>query len=484
MMRNGSIWRAALALAVVASGTLAANAALAAEPALPAAGSDAGQTAFRELFREMIETDTSVSTGNCSALAEKIAARFRNAGFAADQITLFRDPAIALDGGVVITVPGRSKKARPMLLLGHIDVSSANPWHWKTDPFKLIERDGYFYGRGVADMKALDAIWVDTLLRLRAEGFKPKRTIKLALTCGHESSAQANGAEWLVRRRPDLLDAQFALTEGGGGQIIGSGKAAIQTIAIGEMTTATFDIETFSAGGPSSIPTDDNAISKMIDALWKVRAFKFPLHLNTATRSYLAAVGAHRSDALGSAMVRLAADPSDAAAHTLVSADRFLNPLVHTTCLTTLIQGGFLVTAIPQTAKATISCYILPGEDAEGTRTALFNAIGDPNLVMSRVGRVSPAPAEPPQDPRILRPAAKLIARYFQGMELVPATSLLATDGAYLAKLGVPVYGVPGLSFEPDGNSAHGHDERLAVRSTYIARNFLHDLVKVYAAQK
>lgn len=470
-MRGRAICAAALA------------AALAMWPQRAEAAPASDQQAFQQLFREMVETDTSAASGDCSALALKIADRFRKAGFAERQITLFRDEAFQLDGGVVVILPGASAKARPMLLLGHLDVANANPRHWKTDPFKLVEQHGVYYARGVADMKALDAIWVDTLLRLRAEGFKPKRTIKLALTCGHEASARTNGAEWLVRHRPELVDAEFALTEGGGGLTDSHGKLESQSIAIGEMTMANYDVETFSEGGPSAIPNYDNAISRMIDALQKVRAYRFPLHLNVTTRRYLAQTGAARGDAMGAAMMRLAADPKDSAAEAVVSSDIFYNPMVRTTCLTTLVEGGYVVTAIPQTAKATINCYILPGETAEETRDALFNAIGDSKVIMTRVGRAAPAPLPPVHDSHVLRPAEKLVASHYPGIELAPAISLMATDSAYLAPLGIPTYGVPGLYTEPAGNGMHGHNEHLAVQSLLSAREFLHDLVKVYAAQ-
>lgn len=471
-MRGKSIGTAAFALALVLGAQTAE------------AAPDKGQQAFRELLREMVETDTSPATGDCSELALKIADRFRKAGFAEKQITLFRDEAYQLDGGLVVTVPGVSAKARPMLLLGHLDVVNANPRHWLTDPFKLIEQDGVLYGRGVADMKALDAIWIDTVMRLKTEGYAPKRTIKLALTCGHETSARTNGTEWLARHRPELLDAEFALTEGGGGLTDGHGKVESQAMAVGEMTMANFDVETFSAGGPSSIPNYDNAISRMIDALQKVRAFKFPLHLNVTTRRYLAQTGVARGDAMGAAMVRLANNPKDSDAEAIVSTDLVYNAMLRTTCLTTLVQGGYVVTAIPQTAKATINCYIVPGETADATRDALYNAIGDPKIIMTRVGRAAPAPLPPVHDPHILRPAEKLVSSHYPGIEMAPAISLLATDGAYLAALGVPSYGVPGLYTDPDGNEVHGHNEHMAVQSVLSARDFLYDLVKVYAAQE
>ncbi len=476
-MGHLTVLGAALALVLAPADATAAEVTAAGSPS-PA------QAAFRELYRELIETDTSVTTGSCTLLAQKIAIRFRAAGFAAEQLIQFRDEALPLDGGLVVTVPGTSRSAKPMLLLGYLDVVNARPQHWKTDPFKLVEKDGYFYGRGAAEMKSLDAIWIDTLLRLRAEGFKPKRTIKLALTCGGETGGRLNGVQWLARNRPELLAAEFALNESGGGETDGRGKVISQTIAVGEMTMANFDIEAFSPGGPGTIPIDDNAIYKIADALQKVRTLKFPLRFNAATQRYFAQVGAQRGDALGGAMVRLAADPTDSAAEAMVSADRTYNALLHTHCAATLVQGGYTLTALPQTAKASINCYVLPGEDAETTRDALVKATGNPELVISPLSGVRPVPVTPQLDPRILRPAEKLVARYFPGIRLVPGLSLTSTDAAFLGPLGIPAYGVPGLYTDPDGNNAHGQDERQSVAGLYLARDFVHDLVKAYAAQE
>ncbi len=476
-MRSMTVLGAALALAMVPAPAFAAS------PA-PAAPPSTGQLAFRELFRELVETDTSVATGSCTLLAQKIAVRFQGAGFAEDQITLFRDGDFPLDGGLVVTVPGTSAKAKPMLLLGHIDVVNARRSDWQRDPFKFIEEDGYFYGRGTSDMKVLDAIWIDTLLRFRAEGFKPKLTIKLALTCGEESGARMNGVQWLATYRPELLSAAFALNEGGGGTTDGHGKVLNQAMQIGEKAYRNFELEALNPGGHSSTPVDDNAIYDLADALQRVRALKFPVHFNDTTRTYFAKVGAARGDALGAAMARLAADPADHVAEAAVATDRTLNSMLRTTCVATLIEGGHASNALPQRAKATINCRIVPGEDAETTREALSKAIGNPNILINASGRIRPVAVPPALDAKIVGPAEKLVARYYPGVPLVPAMMTGATDATYLGPLGIPTYGVPGPLRDPDGNGLHGLNERHSVQSAYVARDFLHDLVKVYAAQE
>lgn len=468
-------------LLIVAAGALALSAATGASAQAAAPRPD--QLAFRDLYKELVETDTSVSTGSCTAAAEKMAARLRAAGYADAQITLFTAEGFPLDGGLVAQLPGTSPTAKPMLLLGHLDVVNARREDWQRDPYALIEEGGYFYGRGTADMKAMVATWVDTLIRLKQQGFRPRRTIKLALTCGEESGARMNGAQWLAEHRPDLIAAGFALNEGGGGTTDGHGRIVTQSIQIGEKSNRTFEVETTNPGGHSSIPIDDNAIYELADAIAKVRAYKFPVHFNDTTRALFAQEGAARHDRIGQAMVALARDPTDRAAEALVSADRTYNAMLRTTCVATMLEAGHAANALPQRAKATVNCRIVPGEDADTTRVALIAAIGDPAAKVTLVGRLRPVAVPPPLDPKILGPAEKLVARYFPGIPLVPTMMTGATDATYIAPIGIPTYGVPGGWGDPDGNGAHGLNERREVRSVYVGRDFLFDLVKAYAGQ-
>ena len=441
------------------------------------------QLAFRALYKELVETDTSVSTGSCTAAAEKIATRLKAAGYSDDQVTLFKVDGFPLDGGVVARLPGTSPRAKPMLLLGHLDVVNARREDWTRDPYQFIEEDGYFYGRGTSDMKALVATWVDTLIRLKQQGHKPKRTIKLALTCGEESGARMNGAQWLAENRPDLIAAEFALNEGGGGTSDGRGKVISQAIQIGEKSNRAFELETTNIGGHSSIPIDDNAIYQLADAIEKLRAYKFPVHFNDTTRAYFAKAGAEQKDAVGRAMVALATNPADRAAEAIVSSDRTHNSMLRTTCVATMLEAGHAVNALPQRATATVSCRIVPGEDADTTRAALIAAIGDPKVKVTLVGRLRPVAVPPPLDPKIIGPAEKLVARYFPGVSLIPAMMTGATDATFIAPIGIPTYGVPGGWGDPDGNGTHGLNERREVRSVYVGRDFLFDLVKAYAGQ-
>ena len=444
----------------------------------------ADQLGFRELYKELVETDTSVATGSCTALAAKIATRFKAAGFADSQVITFGDEKLPLDGGLVVTFPGSSRTAKPMLLLGHLDVVNARREDWERDPFKFIEGDGYFYGRGTSDMKVLDAIWIDTLIRYKAEGYRPKRTIKLALTCGEESGARTNGVQWLAENRPELIAAAFALNEGGGGDTDGKGKLVSQMMQIGEKSNRSFELQATNAGGHSSIPIDDNAIYELSDALFRVRSYKFPVRFNDTTRAYFAKVGGSRGGDLGSAMARLSRDPADKDAEAIVSTDRTLNSMLRTTCVATMLEGGHAPNALPQRAKATINCRIVPGEDAATTRAALVSVIADPKVTVTMIGRLRPIAVPPPLDAKIIGPAERLVAKYFPGVPFLPSMSTGATDATYLAPIGIPTYGIPGPWVDPDGNGAHGLNERHAVRSAYVSRDFLFELVKVYADQQ
>ncbi|MBY8825279.1 M20/M25/M40 family metallo-hydrolase [Sphingomonas colocasiae] len=441
------------------------------------------QVAFRELYKELIETDTSVATGSCTLAAEKMAAHLKAAGYTDDQLTVFKLDQFPLDGGLVAILPGSSKTAKPMLLLGHLDVVNARRADWERDPYKFIEENGYYYGRGASDMKAMVAAWVDAMARFKKEGFKPKRTIKMALTCGEESGARMNGAQWLAENKPDLIAAEFALNEGGGGRTDGTGKVVTQSMQVGEKSNRSFDLEATNPGGHSSIPVDDNAIYELADALVKVRAYKFPIRFNDTTRAFFAKAGAARSDELGQAMVRLAQDPADKAAEAIVSRDRGFNSMLRTTCVATMAEAGHAANALPQRAKATINCRIAPGEDQDTTRAALQQAIGDPKVSVTLVGRLRPIAVTPPLDRKIMEPAEKLVARYFPGVPLIPTMSTGATDATYLAPIGIPTYGVPGGWGDPDGNGSHGLNERRAIRSVMVGREFLYDLVKAYANQ-
>jgi acetylornithine deacetylase/succinyl-diaminopimelate desuccinylase-like protein len=439
------------------------------------------QVAFRAIYKEMVETDTSYPKGSCTLLAGRIATHLREAGFTDHDITLFSVPDHPLEGGIVAVLPGTSKTAKPMLLLGHLDVVAAKRADWTRDPFTLIEENGNFYGRGTSDMKGMDATWVDALMRFKREGYHPKRTIKMALTCGEETTEAFNGADWLAKNRPELIAAAFALNEGGGGRTDGHGKLLVESMQVGEKAAQNYTVEATNPGGHSSIPIRDNAIYELADALIRVREHEFPVKFTDTTRAFFAKAGAARGDELGQAMVALANNPDDHEAEAIVSSDRSYHSMLRTTCVATLLSAGHAENALPQRATANVNCRIFPGETVEGTRAALVAAIADPRVTVTAEHPRGPIAQPPPLDPKLMAPAEKLVARYFPGVPLVPTMSTGATDGIYLEAIGIPVYGVPGFWGDPDGNGVHGLNERRSVRALYVGRDFLNDLIKAYA---
>jgi len=439
---------------------------------------------FRDLYRELVETDTSATTGSCTALADKVERHLRESGYGDADITRFAIPERPKEGGLVVILPGTSKTLKPLLLLGHLDVVAAKRADWTRDPYVMVEENGYFYGRGTADMKAMDAIWIDAMRRFRESGYHPRRTIKLALTCGEEGGSPFNGVQWLATNRPELIAAGFALNEGGGGRTDGQGRLVTASIHVGEKASQHYRIETTNPGGHSSAPVRDNAIYQLADALAKVRGLEFPIHFNPTTRAFFARAGAARGDDLGAAMVALSKNPADAAAQAVVDGDKSYHSMLRTTCVATLIDGGHAPNALPQRAGANINCRIIPGETIDTTRAALVAAIGDPGVTVTPLGERGPIAVPPPLDPKVIGPAEKLVAKYYPGVPLIPTMSTGATDGVYLEAIGIPSYGPPGLFGDPDGNGTHGLNEREAVKAVFTGRALLTELVRAYADAK
>ncbi len=321
------------------------------------------QQEFLGLYKELIETNTTVSQGSCTEAAAKMAARLKAAGMKDDQLVPYSTPEHPKDGGLVAIYPGTTKQ-KPMLLLAHIDVVEAKREDWERDPFKLVEENGYYYARGAVDDKAQAAIFVDTLARFAKAGVRPKRTIKLALTCGEETSGAFNGAEWLAQNKRDLIDAAYALNEGGGGRTDGKpvsqgGKVMVQTLQVGEKAYQDFTLTATNPGGHSSQPVRDNAIYDLSAALLKVGAYEFPVEFNDVTRAFFTKSGKQRGGEVGQAMQALAANPGDKAALAIVDKDKTLHSMLRTTCVATLVNAGHALNALPQRATANVNWNLI-----------------------------------------------------------------------------------------------------------------------------
>jgi acetylornithine deacetylase/succinyl-diaminopimelate desuccinylase-like protein len=423
-----------------------------------------GEAAFRALYKELVETNTTVSAGSCTLASQRMAARLKAAGFTDADLTLFSVPEHPQHGGLVAVYPGKDPKAKAILLLAHIDVVEARREDWTRDPFTLVEEGGYFYARGASDDKAQASIWTDLLIRLRQEGFKPRRAIKVALTCGEEGGP-FNGARWLTQNRRELIDAAFALNEGGGGSLDAQGRRISHGVEAGEKSSYGFTLEATNPGGHSSRPTPDNAIYQLAEALVRVRGHEFPINLNDVTRGYLAHMARLTGGETGQAMTDLLADPANTRAAALLNRDPSLRAILRTTCVTTMLSAGHAPNALPQRATATVNCRVLPGESARSVRDALVAAVGDPAIKISEaVDR--PAVAAPPLTREVMAPIETLTEAMWPGTPVVPMLLAAATDGVALTAAGIPTYGVSGIFYDPDLGRIHGLNERIAVKST------------------
>jgi acetylornithine deacetylase/succinyl-diaminopimelate desuccinylase-like protein len=442
------------------------------------------QAAFREIYKELIETNTSLSAGSCTEAAEKMAARLRKAGYPDSDLHLFATADHPKEGGLVAILPGTDPQAKAILLLAHIDVVEAKREDWERDPFKLVEENGYFYARGSLDDKSMAATWVDTLIRLRGERTKPRRTVKMALTCGEETSGAFNGAEYLVKEKRELIDAAFALNEGAWGMLDESGKRVMMGVQAGEKTAQNFRLEVTNPGGHSSRPVKNNAIYHLASALTRIEHYDFPIKLNDTTRTYFTRMATIVGGEMGAAMTKMVADPSDTAAVAKVTDDPTFNGMLHTTCVATMLDAGHATNALPQRARANVNCRIYPGESADGVQEVLQKVVADPEVKVSTLETRGPPSVVPPLTREIMGPIEKVSARFYPNVPVIPLLQPGATDGQFLSTSGIPTYGVNGLFMDPDLGFIHGLNERVRVQSLYDGRDFLYELVKIYAAQR
>jgi acetylornithine deacetylase/succinyl-diaminopimelate desuccinylase-like protein len=444
------------------------------------------QAAFRDLYKELVETNTTYSAGSCTLAAERMAARLKAAGFPETDLHLLVPPDHPKDGNLVAVYPGKDPKAKAVLMLAHIDVVEAKREDWVRDPFKLVEEGGYFYGRGASDDKAQAAIWVDSLIRYRHEGFKPRRTIKMALTCGEEGGGQVNGASWLAQTQRELIDAEFALNEGAGGAFDAAGKRVAHNIQAGEKTSVGFKLEVTNPGGHSSRPVPDNAIYHLIRALDRISQYEFPVQLNEATRGYFTKMSKIVGGETGAAMTAIVANPQDKAAYTTLSKDPSMHAILGTTCVATRLEAGHANNALPQRATAIVNCRIFPGVPVEEVQQTLVKVAADPavSITWPSDGRSRVEAGAPPLTPQVMGPIEKLSAQMWPGVPVVPLLLAAGTDAKPLIAAGIPTYGVSGIFYEPDLGHIHGLNERIGVTSLYEGRDFLYRLVKIYADQK
>jgi acetylornithine deacetylase/succinyl-diaminopimelate desuccinylase-like protein len=466
-MTNKALLMAAAILAIPAAAT--------AQPLRP------DQAEFRALYKQLVETDTTLSAGSCTLAAERMAAHLKAAGFKASEITMFADPTHPKEGGMVAILKGSDPNAKPILLLAHLDVVEAKREDWTRSPFEFIEENGFFYGRGTADDKAQAAIWTDTLARYRKAGKAPKRTLKLALTCGEETTYAFNGADWLAKNRPDLIAAEYALNEGGGGRLSPDGKRMALAVQVGEKTVQNYQIEATNPGGHSSVPRRDNAITDLAAAIININTFDFPTQLNATTTEFFTAMGKIAPAPMGPALTAIVANPADAQANAIANKDPMFHSMLRTTCVVTQISAGHANNALAQRATANVNCRLFPGSDPEAVRAELAKVVGNPAVKVTLTPPVRPIAQAPPMNPAVIDPMKTLAQKYYPGVPFLATMSTGATDSIFLSPIGIPTYGVPGIFGESDGNGAHGLNERLRVTSVYEGRDYLQELVGILA---
>ena len=435
----------------------------------------------RDIFRELVEINTTDSSGSTTKAAEAMAARLKAAGFADADVRVIGPND--RKGNLVARLRGRGT-AKPILLLAHIDVVEARREDWSPDldPFRFIERDGFFYGRGTSDDKAQAAVWIANLIRYKQEGFVPERDLIVALTADEEGGT-SNGVAWLLEHHRDLIAAEYVLNEGGDGEI-SHGKAIANEFQAAEKVYHSVALEARNPGGHSSLPRKDHAIYQLAAALSRLAAFEFPVELNDVTRGYFARMAQIEKGQVAADMKAVAAaTPDPAAVRRLAAASPLYNSVMRTTCVATQISGGHAENALPQTARAVVNCRILPGIDPAAVERTLTGVISDAGIAMSTVWKGVPSPASPLR-PDLMAAIDRHTAELWPGVVVVPMMATGATDGVYLRNAGVPVYGVSGFFMDVDDVRAHGRDERIGVREFFAGREFLYRLVKTLSSAR
>ena len=430
------------------------------------------QNLARDILEELININTTDSVGNTTKAAEALAARLKAAGFPAEDIRVLGPHP--RKGNLIARLRGTGAK-KPLLLLAHLDVVEAHREDWSIDPFKFLERDGYFYGRGTSDDKAMAAIWTANLIRHKQEGFKPDRDIIMALTADEEGG-NYNGVQWLLENHRNLIDAEYGFNEGGGG-LIKNGKYLLNEVQASEKVYLSFNLEVKNRGGHSSLPTKDNAIYHLAEGLTRLSRFEFPVHLDEITRAYFLRSAALETGQVAADMKAVTLTPPDIAAVARLSQVPLYNALMRTTWVATRLAGGHADNALPQSARAVLNCRMLPGESADEVEKTLIKVLDDKQILVSRIGKPKPSPASPLK-PEIMKAIEQITEQMWPGVPVIPTMCTGGTDGLYLRNAGIPTYGVSGIFEDMDDIRVHGKDERIGVKSLFEAQEFLYRVVK------
>src|SRR6266852_837416 len=442
-----------------------------------AEGLTAHQQLAHDIYKELIEIDTTTATGDTALAAEAMAARLKAAGFPEADVHAFSP--VPRKGNLVARLHGSGVR-KPILLVAQLDVVPAKREDWSVDPFKLIEKDGYFYARGSSDDKYMAASFIANLIRYRQEGYRPDRDIIVALETDEEIlDRDALGIQWLLKNHRDLIDAEFALNEGGGVGLK-DGKPIRNSVQTSEKFSLTYRLDVKNRGGHSAVPMKDNAIYHLADGLVRLSKFDFPLKLNETTRAYFKRSAQLEDGQTAADMRAVLSDPPDPAAMSFVrlTANPFYNALLRTTCVATMLEGGQAFNALPQLASATVNCRVMPGEPVDEVKATLVRVLADDQITLTQVDQpVLSTPSALNED--IMGSIEKLSQQFWPGAIVLPTMSAGATDGSYLRNAGIPTYGHSGLAGDINDIRAHGKDERILVKSFYEGEDYLYRLVKM-----
>ncbi|MGB2589758.1 MAG: M20/M25/M40 family metallo-hydrolase [Candidatus Acidiferrum sp.] len=463
-MQTTKIWPAVVAVLAITFFTAAASA----QTTRP----EPEKQLAHDIYKQFIEIQSGFSTGATTPVAEAAAARLKAAGFSDSEI--FLGGAIPKKANLVVRYRGTGAK-KPILLLAHIDVVEAKREDWTTDPFQLVEKDGFFYGRGTGDDKAQAAVWIANLIQYKKEGFKPDRDIIVALTADEEGGGPYNGVDWLLKNHRDLIDADFALNEGGWGEE-SKGKKISNDLQVSEKYVLNYRFEVRNKGGHSSMPVPDNAIYHLAGALQHLSEFGFPMKTNEVTAAYFKEMakldpGPMKED------LEKAGEGSQEAKQRVAAASTAWNATLRTTCVATMLEGGHAINALPQLAAAVVNCRVLPEDSPEYVESTLEKVVADDKVSIKRMGEFAKGPASPMR-PDVLKAVSEVTDSLWPGVPTVPIMVMGATDGRYLRSEGIPCYGVQGFFMDRDDIRFHGRDERLGVESFYEGQAFLYELVK------
>jgi acetylornithine deacetylase/succinyl-diaminopimelate desuccinylase-like protein len=445
----------------------------------------------KAIFKQLIEINTTdTPQGNVTTATTAMQKRFLDAGFAADDVHLLGPDPRKMNLVVRIRAEG-TQTEKPVLFLCHIDVVQALRSDWSTDPFQFVEKDGYYYGRGTQDMKDSDAALVFTFLRLRREGYKPKRDLILALTADEEGG-KFNGADWLVTEHRDLVDAAFVINPDSGGVELDRGRAVVADVEATEKVYSDYQVTTTDRGGHSSIPRPDNAIYELTTGLNKLAVYQFPFEMNEVTRTYFKNLAGQETGQSAADMKAILGNPPDLAAAARLSAEPSFNSNFRTTCVATRLSGGHANNALPQSAQANVNCRIFPGHSPEEIRQLLIDVFADDKLTVKYVsdaGAVSDTAPErkamvpPAPIKEVFEPLTRLTQALWPGTPVTPVMENGASDSIYFAQAGIPCYGYSAIALERDDDRAHGQDERLPIDSYWKSLDFFYWFAKAVGGE-